>query len=651
MNNINNAMFSVNRLLNYKSCLNRIANQKPAINFVLFCLKKQFYHNNNLKQGSTELIIKESLPNSQNFKQKTEIPRELIHKDDPDRFGVLSGTAIFTSKYDSDIGDKEEDEYLTERPHYLPSIQYAKLMKEELKNKRLKNALDILEIKMLKEDRAKPDKYIYSILISGCAAVGYTKKAFMLFNDMKKRNLKISGGIYTSLFNACANSPWPEDGLKRATQLRELMFEKHYEPNITNYNAMIKAFGRCGDLKTAFMLVDEMIDKRLNVPISTMNFLLQASISDKIAGFRHGLLVWRKILHMKKKPDVYTFNLLLHCIRDCGLGDIEESKSFFDNLNEGSKRLDGPSNQILLNSPSNNSILKTQDANEVENNLPNLLSQTPHFGKIVDITGITNPEHRLLLLGGASGFLKEMYVHKAVPDLKTFTQLLQVIPSTNAAETALLRMMKKTGIKVDVCFFNMLMKKRVLRYEYESAKEVLNMIKTAGLKPDIITYGVLAMTCQSKFEARDLLDDISGARFRGNAEIMGAMLNVACKKISFGYVLLIMEEILNEDIEPNKYFYTTLENFYQKCKRCSEELANNVSCEDLKHINRDYFLTLYPKFSNSYKSWIDKVQTKYPNCDIHPWDQYRKPIDDGFEGRKIFEKRRKIKKRFIRAIA
>lgn len=57
---------------------------------------------------------------------------------------------------------------------------------------------------------------------------------------MKKRALKVTPSVYTGLFNSCANSPWPNDGLKRANHLRQLMFEKSYEPNASNYHAMIK---------------------------------------------------------------------------------------------------------------------------------------------------------------------------------------------------------------------------------------------------------------------------------------------------------------------------------------------------------------------------------------------------------------------------
>jgi len=42
---------------------------------------------------------------------------------------------------------------------------------------------------------------------------------------------------------------------------------------------------------TAFSLVDEMLKKKYKLKDETFNFLLQACISDKEAGFRHALLV------------------------------------------------------------------------------------------------------------------------------------------------------------------------------------------------------------------------------------------------------------------------------------------------------------------------------------------------------------------------
>ena len=65
-----------------------------------------------------------------------------------------------------------------------------------------------------------------------------------------------------------------------------------------------------------------MMGRKLKLSPETMSFLFHACISDKEAGFRHALLVYKKMIEYKMKPDVIHFNLILHCLRDCSMGDI-----------------------------------------------------------------------------------------------------------------------------------------------------------------------------------------------------------------------------------------------------------------------------------------------------------------------------------------
>lgn len=37
---------------------------------------------------------------------------------------------------------------------------------------------------MLKDEKAKPDYYVYNLLIGTCGRVGYVQKAFHLFNQV-----------------------------------------------------------------------------------------------------------------------------------------------------------------------------------------------------------------------------------------------------------------------------------------------------------------------------------------------------------------------------------------------------------------------------------------------------------------------------------
>ena len=108
---------------------------------------------------------------------------------------------------------------------------------------------------------------------------------------MKQMGLQPEHPTYTALFNACANSPWKEDGLKRANHLRELIAEKEYEPNVITYQAMIKCYALHGDIQTAFQIADEMVERGVGLQPDTFCFLLMACISDQELGLRLAIQV------------------------------------------------------------------------------------------------------------------------------------------------------------------------------------------------------------------------------------------------------------------------------------------------------------------------------------------------------------------------
>lgn len=64
---------------------------------------------------------------------------------------------------------------------------------------------------------------------------------------MKQRGCQPAESHYTALFNACANSPWPEDGLQRAITLRQQLKDKNVLLNRAQYHAMIKGNLICLD--------------------------------------------------------------------------------------------------------------------------------------------------------------------------------------------------------------------------------------------------------------------------------------------------------------------------------------------------------------------------------------------------------------------
>ena len=110
---------------------------------------------------------------------------------------------------------------------------------------------------------------------------------------MKKYGVEPQSHTYTALFNSCANSPFPEDALQRANKLRQQLTDKGVVLHVVTYRAMIKAYGKLGQLETAFQIVDELVQNKHRIDGHIFQHLLVACISDKEAGFTHAIQVRR----------------------------------------------------------------------------------------------------------------------------------------------------------------------------------------------------------------------------------------------------------------------------------------------------------------------------------------------------------------------
>jgi len=549
---------------------------------------------------------------------------------------------------DMDSQDKHEaiiaDIYRPGREQYLRKLNYLIHVKKDLRD-----ALNTLEVDM-KEQCVKPEHPHYRVLINACAQVGHVSKAFQLYKEYRERGMKRHVGIYADLFVSCSNSKDKTLALNNATHLRKKLALDHFIPNQILYHTMIQAFGRCGDLETAFELIDEMRQNKVTVTSETFSFLLQGCVSDQQSGFRHALLTWRAMRRKQIWPKLYSYNLMLKAAQDCGLGDIRYTADIIEACLTAEKQIEYKRAKIKSLKESKRKCFtkpeeeikeitidgELQIVSQEEKNkelgivpfreIPNLLAKRPDVEHIVGLAPSDTAQNRLMLMGGQAGFLEWMRKDRVVPDIKTVDQMLRIIPNTNEAEEELLAILPKLNIKPDVNFCNQLIIHREMRDELELAKSTLQMMTEYHLSPDIMTFGSLARCCKDPKSVKSFLDDFESLEGRLNKEILTTLITNMCIALKPATVEKLLKICLREQISPDKRLIETVEKFYQKYRGflILKEKGGFVPYPVVLEIKKSN-LSNWESFVSYYKQWLAKVK---PDLNEDPMLQYKTIKDE-----------------------
>lgn len=344
------------------------------------------------------------------------------------------------------------------------TAHYVELIQEHLKSDHLKAAIAVVETQMIRKDRVQPDESTLTLLMGECGRLGFAKKCFQLYKLLGTCGYKPTEETFTNLLNACLLTPYHNDGLVYVRRTCNEMRKKNYKATALQQNLLIQVYGQCNKLDTAVSILDTLKKKDVPIDINTFKLLLHIAAKNSESGFRYALILWQKMYDHNVKPDIYAFHLLLKCVCDCGIGDVETTKKAIDKLvSSSSKR-----NAVCVENTANLDL----QTNVTLDNTPNLLSRAPRLGTLIPLEDVEEAEHRLLLLGGIANFLNELNAYNLTPTLGTFMQLINAIPSTIVAETKLLRLMRAAEIVPDMRFLNLLLKKRCMAADYIESKVI-----------------------------------------------------------------------------------------------------------------------------------------------------------------------------------
>lgn len=617
---------------------------------------------------------------SDSSKPSTVAPQE-EEEEEEESFGTLSDT--FSSRrlfhkstaqlYNLQLKEQgvEEEEWEPKRwrgrrnTPYWYFFQCKRLIKEG----KLAEALDLFERQMLKEERLQPLECNYTVLIGGCGRVGYLKKAFRLFNDMKKRDLEPSDATYTALFNVCAESPWKDSALQRALKLQQQLRAQNFQLNLKTYHALLKVAAKCADLRMCLDVFKEIIQKGHAVTEETFCFLLMGCIQDKKTGFRQAMQVWRQMLRLGIKPSRHGYNLLLGAARDCGLGDPEVASRLLLTSQEEAILLPAPTGrhlagrkvqtkaghgvsvrhvealerQLFLEASQNleappafpaarvTSSSQPEAETEAEPGhivtLPPLALKPPHLEPEVNLLSlgtlspavvsfgtVATPADRLALMGGLDGFLGKMAEHGLQPDIKTLTLLAEVVEPGTPAESSLLSILDRHRVEADVTFFNTLIRKKSKLGDLEGAKALLPILAKKGIVPNLRTFCNLAIGCHRPRDGLQLLADMKKSQMAPNTHIYSTLINAALKKLDYTYLISILKDMRQNSVPVNEVVIRQL------------EFAAEYPPTFDRYKGKNTYLEKIDGFRAYYKQWLKVMPAQEAP---HPWQEFQnKPVGD-----------------------
>ncbi|XP_050961342.1 pentatricopeptide repeat-containing protein 1, mitochondrial [Labeo rohita] len=543
---------------------------------------------------------------------------------------------------------------------YWYFLQCKRLIKED----KLAEALVLFEADMLKGERLEPEEYNYTVLIGGCGRVGYLKKAFQLYSNMKKRGIEPSDATYTALFNACAESPWKQSGLEHALKLKQELLKRNIPLSAITQHALLKTVALAGDLKSCFQILREMLQNGQPITQETFHYLLMSCVKDKQHGFRLALQVWHQMLRIGIKPDTQNYNILLRVARDCGIGDpglasallLKRTEEETLKLTSGKKTrrtkvkeetscqpldMDAFENELFVDAHTQNQeqvketdfpLPKEEDQCRIDasiketqilpvspgslmcqsqsSHLPNLLDPSTCHTGVVALGPVKSASDRLALIGNLEGFLEKMSKDGVEPSIKTITLLADVMEAGSQSVQSLINAAKKSSVMLDETFFNIMIRRVAKAGDLDGAKAVKALMVNRGLVANAQTFCSIALACRRQKDAMQLLTEMESCGLVPNAHVYSALISQAVKRLDYAYLHELLQHMHKLQVPPNDVIVRQLEFAAQY----------PPSYDKLK--SRNTYLDKIDGFRGFYKQWLEFMPGQEAP---HPWEKYRSP--------------------------
>ena len=104
---------------------------------------------------------------------------------------------------------------------------------------------------------------------------------------------------------------------------------------------------------------------------------------------------------------------------------------------------------------------------------------------------------------------------------------------------------------------------------------MVSIAEKKGLSPNVMTFGVLALGCQELMQAQEFLEGIEVFGYKPNSVIIGTLVDTACHKKNFGYLLFIMRYMMENRTRPTAQTIEIVKKFSEELPKI-EKLKTTV---------------------------------------------------------------------------
>lgn len=539
------------------------------------------------------------------------------HDDDCSEFGSLAekhGLSVFDLPAEEEterfLNNEPADQLLDKNTAFWYHIKCKKLARSG----RVEECVNMLLNQMLQVEKVKPQEYNFSVVIGAVGTTGNTKLAFKLFRTLKEYGLQPTLPVYTSLFNAVANSKDSSD-LKKAKRLYEKLKEGGVNLNIFAYNAAIKAFAKHSTFQEVSMVLKDCITSGIEPDSYTISGMLQSCQKDIECGTRKAIQVWQYMLALGIKPDARNITNLLQVIEKCEIGDPSLATSLllvnppspslenaFKNhvrqfrwlpgqvskpRPQEEKSLPPPGQDIfsvdylnvenIVENPETKTIASIDPTvnNSAIGNLPNLLDvyHRSESTSVIALASCPTPADRLALLGGYRGVIKFMEDNSLPVSNQTLTQLMKLMPNDDQDEEQLMKYGERCkSLALDVDFYNFVLRKRAKRGWVWGALQVYKRMCDLNLSPNARTWSIKAMLCYNWRDTIELFNDMESHGASGNVVLYHTLIANTFKmkkrrvtgythvySLNYPYLIFLITKMQQESVNANRPIITLLD--------------------------------------------------------------------------------------------